>query len=75
MKRINLCKTLVATTLLGGIFAATSFSANAGDDAGKSRTQVKAELAEASRTGDMIGNYASGKKLYEMHPGLYPDKS
>ena len=49
MKRTNLNKTLIAATLLGGIFAAVSFSANAGDDAGKSRIQVKAELAESKR--------------------------
>lgn len=38
------------------------------------RAQVKAELAEAIRTGDLIGNGESGKKLNEMQPGRYPAK-
>lgn len=38
------------------------------------REQVKAELAEAIRTGDIIGNSETGQKLNEMYPGRYPAK-
>ena len=39
---------------------------------GKTRAQVQAELLEAVRTGDIIGNYETGAKLNEMFPGGYP---
>ncbi|TXT35769.1 MAG: hypothetical protein FD135_4708 [Comamonadaceae bacterium] len=39
---------------------------------GKTRAQVQAELLEAHRTGDIIGNYETGAKLNEMFPGGYP---
>jgi hypothetical protein len=51
--------------------------------AGKTREQVRAELAEAQRTGDIVaskdaGNdeYASGvgRKLNELNPAAYPAK-
>ncbi|TXT35994.1 MAG: hypothetical protein FD135_4570 [Comamonadaceae bacterium] len=38
----------------------------------KTRDQVLAELIEAQRTGDIIGNYETGAKLKEMFPGGYP---
>lgn len=38
------------------------------------REQVKAELAEAIRTGDIVGNGETGQKLNEMYPGRYPAK-
>ena len=38
------------------------------------REQVKAELAEAIRTGDMPTSGESNLKLNEMYPGLYPAK-
>jgi len=43
------------------------------DDAavGKTRAQVKAELAEAVRTGDIVGNDESGRKLNELYPQNY----
>ncbi len=37
------------------------------------REQVKAELAEAIRTGDILSN-DSGQKLNELYPGRYPAK-
>ena len=37
----------------------------------KTREQVKAELAEAVRTGNIIGN-EQGQKLNEIYPGRYP---
>jgi hypothetical protein len=35
------------------------------------RVQVKAELAEAIRTGDMPASGESGQKLYEISPSRY----
>jgi hypothetical protein len=39
--------------------------------AGKTREQVKAELAEAIRTGDIIANGETGLKLNEEFPQRY----
>ena len=39
--------------------------------AGKTREQVKAELAEATRTGDIIAPGESGLKLNELYPQRY----
>ena len=38
------------------------------------REQVKAELAEAVRTGDIVGNGETSQKLNEIYPGRYPAK-
>jgi Domain of unknown function (DUF4148) len=35
---------------------------------------VQSELAEARRTGDIVGNSRTGQKLNEMYPGRYPPK-
>ncbi len=48
--------------------------------AGKTREQVRAELAQAQRTGDIVANKdfgdefgtANGRKLNEIYPNLYP---
>ncbi len=40
----------------------------------KTREQVKAELAEAIRTGDIVVNSETGQKANEANPGLYPAK-
>ena len=37
----------------------------------KTREQVKAELAEAVRTGNIVGN-EQGQKLNEIYPSRYP---
>lgn len=42
---------------------------------GKTRAQVKAELAEALRTGDMVAGGESGLKLNELFPGYVDDAS
>lgn len=39
----------------------------------KTRAEVKAELAEAVRTGDIASGHAS-VKLNELHPSRYPDR-
>ena len=41
-------------------------------DGPKTREQVKAELAEAIRTGDVVADGESGKKLKELYPSRYP---
>ncbi len=38
----------------------------------KTREQVRAELMEAQRTGDILANDDSGKKLNELYPSRYP---
>jgi hypothetical protein len=38
------------------------------------REQVKAELAEAIRTGDIVGEPEQGLKLNQMYPNRYPAK-
>lgn len=38
----------------------------------KTRAQVKAELLEAQRTGDIIMGGEQGWKLNELFPGRYP---
>jgi hypothetical protein len=38
---------------------------------GKTREQVKAELAEAIRTGNILANDESGRKLNEVFPSRY----
>ena len=39
---------------------------------GMTRSQVKAELAEAIQNGDMIGNGESGLRMKELFPQRYP---
>ncbi|MDZ4295045.1 MAG: DUF4148 domain-containing protein, partial [Hydrogenophaga sp.] len=41
-------------------------------EAGKTRAEVKAELMEALRTGDVMANNETGEKLKDLYPGLYP---
>lgn len=42
---------------------------------GKTRAEVKAELAEAIRTGDLIADGATGAKYNELSPSSYPQPS
>lgn len=58
----------LATLGTGAAFAA--------DEGGPlTREQVRAELAEAIRTGDVIGNGLTGQKLNEIYPGRYPKQA
>jgi hypothetical protein len=57
----------VATLSTGQAFAADVSTS-------KTREQVKAELAEAVRTGDIYATGESGLKLNQINPGLYPAK-
>ncbi len=40
----------------------------------KTREQAKAELAQAIRTGDIMGNGETNQKANEMNPSMYPSK-
>lgn len=50
--------------------AATTLAGAAHADVGLSRAQVKAELAQAQRSGDLI-DYETGRKFNELFPGAY----
>ena len=53
------------------IVLAASMAAGAHAQTGLTREQVKAELAEAIRTGDIIGSGESGLTLRELNPQRY----
>ena len=55
----------------GSLLLLAAFAASAQAQAGKTREQVRAELDEAIRTGDMIAG-ESGLKLNELYPQRYP---
>ena len=59
--------TAIALIIASGLIAGTSF-------AGVSREQVKAELAQAVRSGDMLADGETGLKLNELYPDRYPAK-
>jgi len=42
---------------------------------GKTREQVRAELREAQRNGDVMANSESGQTLKDLNPGRYPVSS
>ncbi|PKO32186.1 MAG: hypothetical protein CVU36_04075 [Betaproteobacteria bacterium HGW-Betaproteobacteria-9] len=42
---------------------------------GKTREQVRAELREAQRNGDVMANSESGQTFKELNPGRYPATS
>lgn len=50
-------------------------NAAAATTVGKTRAQVRAELLEAQRTGDILADGDSGKKLNELYPSRYPVKA
>ncbi|RZL11056.1 MAG: DUF4148 domain-containing protein [Rubrivivax sp.] len=58
------------TFALAFFTAATTLAGAAHADVGLSRAQVKAELAQAQRSGDLI-DYETGRKLNELFPGAY----
>lgn len=65
MKSAKFSATVLAVTVLawGSAFAA---------DSGLTRDQVKAELAAAQRTGNVIANSESGALAKDVSPNLYP---
>jgi Domain of unknown function (DUF4148) len=63
---------IIALTLSGTISAAAiSFAGAAHADNTLTREQVKAELREAQRNGDLL-DYETGKKPNEVNPSAYP---
>lgn len=63
-----------ASILAASLVAFAANAALAADaSAPKTREQVKAELAEAIRTGEIV-NTESGQKMNEMFPSWYPAK-
>jgi hypothetical protein len=58
------------TRTLGSILLLAAFGSTA--QAQVTREQVRAELAEAMRTGDMLAGGESGLRLNELSPGRYP---
>jgi hypothetical protein len=63
---MNITRTTVSLLLLAALGTTTQAQSE------KTREQVKAELAEAIRTGDVIANGESGLKLNELYPQRYP---
>jgi hypothetical protein len=64
------------TAALGVALAAAALSPAWAQDSGpKTREQVRAELLEAQRTGDIMADGETGKKLNEVFPNAYPAKS
>ncbi len=60
------------TLAVAALAAGNAMAADA--SAPKTREQVKAELAEAIRTGDIVVNGETQQKANEVNPGLYPAK-
>ena len=67
MKHQTLSAIAVVLTALA---AGQAFAADTA--VGKTREQVKAELAEAVRTGNVLANDDTGRLLREVFPGSYP---
>lgn len=65
---------LSTSILLPLMFAATAGTAMA-QNAPLTRAEVKAQLAEAVRTGDLIADGQTGLKLNEINPTNYPAKA
>jgi Domain of unknown function (DUF4148) len=64
------------TTALGVVLAAAAFTPSWAQDSGpKTREQVRAELLDAQRNGDIMADGETGKKLNEVFPNAYPAKS
>ncbi|MCV2368130.1 DUF4148 domain-containing protein [Roseateles oligotrophus] len=59
----------LASLTTGAVFAADDLAEN---NSPRTREQVRAELAEAIRTGDIVGNGLTGQKLNELYPNRYP---
>jgi len=57
---------------LGSLLLLAGFATAAHAQAEKTREQVRTELAEAIRTGDMFAGGDSGLKLNELYPRRYP---
>ena len=69
MNRTYLSAIAVAVAALS---AGQAFALDA--SAPKTREQVKAELAEALRTGNIVANSETGQTARALAPGLYPSQ-
>jgi hypothetical protein len=64
---------LLRHTVLASAIALTAvLAAPSRAEEGKTRAQVRAELAEAIRTGDILADGFTGQKLNERYPTSYP---
>ncbi|MDB5861137.1 MAG: hypothetical protein JWQ76_4826 [Ramlibacter sp.] len=77
MNRIIVLVALAITSLSGVAFAGTGLAGDITIEtepfvATKSREQVKAELADAIRTGDILAHGESSYQLNEVNPNRYP---
>jgi hypothetical protein len=59
-------------TIASAALIAVAGSTQAMADPGRTRAEVKAELAEAIRTGDIIGSGELGLRLNQLYPDRYP---
>lgn len=59
-------------TIASAALIAVAGSTQAMADSGRTRAEVKAELAEAIRTGDILGSGESGLRLNQLYPHRYP---
>lgn len=62
----------IAPAEYAAVRAADASTVAAAPAVGKTRAEVKAELAEAIRNGDMIADGATGAKYNELYPNRYP---
>ena len=61
--------------IVASLAAAPAFATAAADPSEpKTREQVRAELSEAIRTGEMLERGGRSRKLNEVYPGRYPAK-
>ena len=67
-------KTSYAATIAFSLVTLAASHAMAMSSAPLTREQVRAELEQAQRSGDIIGQSDTGKMLIEMYPGKYPTK-
>lgn len=73
VERTVIMKTAYASAIALAVAALTAGQALAADDAvGKTRAEVRAELAEAIRTGNIVESGESSLTLAERFPNRYP---
>ena len=65
----------VVSAIALAVAALSAGQALAQDATPKTREQVRAELLEAQRSGDIIVNSETGQTAREMFPGLYAERA
>jgi hypothetical protein len=66
-KTLSTLTLTLAALVAGNVLAADAYAPKTSD-------QVRAELIEAQRTGNILANGNSGKMLNELYPSRYPAK-